>query len=382
MTRSAHGRDLAIDALRGLAIWSMVSLHFADGTWAAEPTHLFPYMDGMSAFVLLSGLVLGIVHQRWISRFSLRYSVDRLIRRIAVLYVCQAAIGLAAVLAAAAFTRREFRRVSLLPYPDDVGEKVRWALGLRYLPSGGNILLLYLILMVLALAVIPILMRGWWPLVIAGSIGLYVVSQTSTAGWMVVTSFPGGLEVQNWAAWQILFMIALVIGWHWDRLRVPERVDTALPVLVTVALAVGFTVRDVIRSRSVVRHSGWLIDKVDLGVVRVIVAFLVVTTLYGVFRAVLGWTRRDVLRPLVSTGARSLDSYVIQALALLAVPAVLVPRPWSASTAMTTAVVVFATCWLWAETRSRFRIDKLHRLPARVVQAGAAGIQRAGRTQR
>lgn len=77
-------------------------MHFADGTWAAEPTHLFPYMDGMSAFVLLSGLVLGIVHQRWISRFSLRYSVNRLIRRIAVLYVCQAAIGLAAVLAAAA----------------------------------------------------------------------------------------------------------------------------------------------------------------------------------------------------------------------------------------------------------------------------------------
>lgn len=369
MSRGPGGRDLAIDALRGLAIWSMVSLHFAEGTWAAEPTHLFPYMDGMSAFVLLSGLVLGIVHRRWTARFSLRYSMDRLVRRVVVLYLCQAMIGLAAVWAAHAFTRRQFRTVALLPYPTDVGEKIRWALGLRYLPSGGNILLLYLILMALALVVIPLMARGWWPVIVGCSVALYVASQAWTADWMVITSFPGGVEIQNWAAWQVLFMLALVVGWHWDRLRVPERVDAALPVLVAVTLAVGFTVRDVIRSPKVVKQSTLLIDKVDLGVVRVIVAFLVATTLYGVFRAVLRWTRRDVLRPLVSTGSRSLDSYVIQALALLAVPAVIVARPWAPTTAMVAAVAVFATCWLWAEARTRFRIDKLHRQPGRLVRA-------------
>ncbi|NLG47179.1 OpgC domain-containing protein, partial [Gordonia sp. (in: high G+C Gram-positive bacteria)] len=75
MRRRRHsGRDLAIDATRGVAIWSMISLHFAAGTIVAAPTHEYPYVDGMSAFVLLSGLVLGIVYQRWVARLGFAYA--------------------------------------------------------------------------------------------------------------------------------------------------------------------------------------------------------------------------------------------------------------------------------------------------------------------
>ncbi len=348
----------------------MVSLHFADGTRVAEPTHLFPYMDGMSAFVLLSGLVLGIVHRRWNERFSLRYSLDRLIRRIVVLYVCQLTISLCALAVASATGPREFRRLAGLPERSDLLTEFWWAVTMRYLPSGGNILLLYLILMILALAVIPAMVRGWWPVIAAGSLALYVASVWWTAPWMNLTSFPDGAQTQNWASWQVLFMLALVVGWNWAAWRLPERIDAALPVLIAVSLAVGYTVRDVIRSRDVLPHALTMVDKIDLGPVRVVVAFLVSATLYGLFRLVLRWTSRDVLRPLVSTGARSLDSYVLQAVALLAVPTLLVARPWSPSTAMIIAVVVFAACWAWAEFRARFGIDKLHRIPSRVARSG------------
>ena len=369
-------RDLAIDALRGLAIWSMVSLHFADGTWAAEPTHSFPYVDGMSAFVLLSGLVLGIVHRRWTERFSLRYSMTRLLRRIAVLYVCQAVVGLVAVWVATEMTGREFRSIAVLPYRPDTWTKIEWALTLRYLPSGGNILLMYLILMVVAVGAIALLVRGWWPVVATASIALYVVSQAWPASWMMIHSAPDWYGIQNWAAWQIVFMLALVAGWQWESWRIPDRIDLVLPVLIAVSLALAFTIEDVIRSHDVLPHASFLIDKVHLGPVRVVVSFLVVTTLYGVLTRVLRWSRRDVLRPLVSTGARSLDAYVIQATCLLVIPAVLIERPWSQTLSVCMALGVFAICWAWAEARTRFGIDKLHRLPVRAVRGASTRVRR------
>lgn len=364
----SRGRDLAIDAVRGLAIWSMVSLHFADGTWAARPTHSFPYVDGMSAFVLLSGLVLGIVHRRWTQRFSLRYSMTRLVRRIAVLYVCQAFIGLVAVWVATEMSGREFRAIAVLPHRPDTWSKIEWALTLRYLPSGGNILLMYLILMVIATGAIALLVRGLWPVVAAASVALYVSSQAWPSSWMMIHSAPDWYGVQNWAAWQIVFMLALVVGWQWESWRIPDRIDVALPVLIAVSLALAFTIQDVIRSEGLLPHASFLIDKVYLGPVRVVASFLVVTTLYGVFVRVLRWARSDVLRPLVSTGARSLDAYVIQATCLLVIPAVLIERPWSQALAICVALAVYAVCWAWAEARTRFGIDKLHRLPARLVE--------------
>ena len=372
-------RDLAIDALRGLAIFSMVSLHFASGTHLAEPTHSFPYMDGMSAFVLLSGLVLGIVHRRWTDRFSVRFSLARLARRIAVLYVCQAFLGLIAVWAATTMTGREFRSIAVLPHRPDVGTKIEWALTLRYLPSGGNILLLYLILMVLAAGAIPLLVRGWWPVVAAASTTLYVVAVAWPASWMNIHSAPDWYRIQSWASWQALFVIALVIGWKWTDWRMAERIDAALPVLLGLTLAAAFTLRDAIRSPDVRPHAEMLVDKVTLGPVRLVVAFVVVAALYAVFARVLRWTRRDVLRPLVSTGARSLDSYVIQAACLLVIPALLVPRPWSPNLAMGLALVVFAACWAWAEARTRFGIDKLHRQPARLAGLVRSRANRAER---
>lgn len=75
MKRGGTGnRDLAIDATRGVAIWSMVTAHFATDAPLASPTHAFPYVDGMSAFVMLSGIVLGLVYQRWVNRYGLRFA--------------------------------------------------------------------------------------------------------------------------------------------------------------------------------------------------------------------------------------------------------------------------------------------------------------------
>ncbi|MGB6038527.1 MAG: OpgC domain-containing protein [Gordonia sp. (in: high G+C Gram-positive bacteria)] len=372
------GRDLAVDATRGVAIWSMISLHFSAGTIAARPTHLFPYVDGMSAFVLLSGLVLGIVYQRWIGRFGLGYAYRRIGKRLFVLYLCQLLISLAAVAASYLDDARTFRRLAILPPGPSLGTKLEWSFTLRYLPSGGNILLLYLILMGLAALILPIMARRLWPLVLGASLVLFAATMiwptgTHGTGPTTIQSFPGGPPIQNWAAWQVLFIPALVIGWKWDAWRVPERIDRFLAPLLMVTLIVGITVEDLMMMPSLRPHLVLLVDKVDLGPVRAVLAFLVVTCVYGVFRVVLRWLRRDLLRPLVATGARSLDSYVLQALCLLAVPTLIVDRPWKPSLAVAIAVAVFAACWVWAEIRTRLGVDKLHRAPMLL----AASVQHA-----
>ena len=110
-------------------------------------------------------------------------------------------------------------------------------------------------------------------------------------------------------------------------------------------------------------------DKVSFAPARALGAWVVVPAVYGVFRALLRVWHHDWLRPLVMTGARSLDSYVIQAIALIIVPIHVAHRPWDETTSVAVTLLVFGACWAWAELRRAAEIDKLHRLPAIAYRA-------------
>ncbi|MFZ2511919.1 MAG: OpgC domain-containing protein, partial [Gordonia sp. (in: high G+C Gram-positive bacteria)] len=344
-------------------IWSMVSLHFANGMLIALPTHAYPFVDGMSAFVLLSGMMLGIVHRRWMGAHDLDFSYRSLAKRVGVLYLAQLLMSLVAVTAGMFLTAREFRMLTTLPHGESLIQQLWWAFTMRFLPSGGSILVCYMVLMTLAFAVLPLLVRGRWPLVLAASLTGYVISQVVTAEWMVIYAHPGGGPVQNWLAWQVLFVPAMVLGWHWRQWRVAQRLDSILPALLGATLLVWLAIVIAVRTGAFA-DSAELIGKVHLGPVRALAAWLVVTAVYAVFRRLLQWSGHDWFRPLVMVGARSLDSYVIQALALVAIPMLFVFRPWGLGVSTVAAVAVFAGCWCWAEIRTGLRIHKLHDAPA------------------
>ncbi|MFW0790076.1 OpgC domain-containing protein [Gordonia sp. CPCC 205333] len=360
----ASGRDLGIDAVRGLAIWSMIGEHFALGTMLAAPTHAFPYVDGMSAFVLLSGLVLGLVYGGWIERFSLDYAYRRLARRVVVLYVCQLAISLVAV--AAAFAGH--RWLTLLPMPDSWAEGFIWAATMRYLPSGGNILLLYMLLLISAFALFPALMRNWWPLVLGASAMLYVYAQFDSPDWFYIMSSIDGAPVQNWAAWQFMFVPAVIVGWKWREWRVADRIAQFLPALVIASIALWLAFHFVIDAGPWSDMESEFADKVNFAPARAVGAWVLIPTIYGVFGILLSWWRRDWLRPLVMTGSRSLDSYVLQAIALIVVPIHVAHRPWDSTTVVIVTLLVFGACWGWAELRRGLGITKLHKVPGQLPQ--------------
>ncbi|MEP9413443.1 OpgC domain-containing protein [Gordonia sp. VNQ95] len=353
-------RDLAIDVTRGLAIWSMITAHFADGAKIAMPTHAFPYVDGMSVFVLVSGFILGLVHHGWIDAHGMRFAFGKLAARLAVLYVCQLTIALVAVAAGMA---GYFRLTWLLPV-DGWAEGIWASVTMAYLPSGGNILLMYMVLMASAFAVLPLLARGWWAAVVAASIGLYVLAQTNPPDWFYLTADMTAPRIQNWAAWQVLFVPALAIGWNWRRWHLATRIERHLPLLVLVAATVAAAMHFLVIDGPLAAFEPALGDKLDLGVARVVGAWVVVPVVYGVFRVFLAQWHRDWLRPLALSGSRSLDSYVIQSLGLVVVPIMILDRPWSTWSMTVIAVGVFGACWAWAEFRRACHVDKLHRLPA------------------
>jgi len=373
------GRDWAIDATRGLAIWSMVAAHFAGPkSMLGRPTHSYPYVDGMAAFVLLSGLVFGIVYGGWIVRRGGPFTYRRLGKRLVVLYLCQLVICLVAVAAGMA---GYYSLVRLRPV-GDAGTGIGLSLLLRYLPSGGDILLMYLVFLAVAGLLLPLLRRGFGWLILVTSIALYAYSQFHSPDWFFITSSPGrkwiaapdwsqwwtiafgGLEIQNWAAWQVMFFPALVLGWYWRRWRADEWLIARLPWLLLAAVAGWCFLYFGFKTGPWHHIEPSIADKVDFRVARVFASWLLVMTLYALF----GWLiphlqRRNLLRPLIMTGARSLDSYVLQALLLVVIPIFVVARPWSPMVTAAVTLGVFGLCWAWAEFRRTLGVDKLHRLP-------------------
>ncbi|NNG96776.1 succinyl transferase OpgC [Gordonia araii NBRC 100433] len=366
-----------------MAIWSMVAAHFAGAkSWLGRPTHSYPYVDGMAAFVLLSGLVLGIVYGGWIARRGWGFTYRRLGKRLVVLYLCQLLICLVAVAAGLA---GYYDLVKLRPV-NDAETGIGLSLLLRYLPSGGDILLMYLVFLAAAGLMLPLLKRGLGWLVLLGSVALYAYSQINSPAWFFITSSPGrrwigspdwsdwwtiafgGLDIQNWAAWQIMFFPALVLGWYWRRWKVDEWLVRRLPWLL-LAATVGWFVLYFSFKAGPWHHIEYKVaDKVDFRIARVFASWLAVAAIYGTFAWLLAHLRRrNWLRPLIMTGARSLDSYVLQAVLLVAIPIFLVARPWSWWMTGLITVGVFGLCWLWAEFRRALLVDKLHRLPVIVA---------------
>ena len=115
------------------------------------------------------------------------FTYRRLGKRLVVLYLCQLVICLVAVAAGMA---GYYSLVRLRPV-GDAGTGIGLSLLLRYLPSGGDILLMYLVFLAVAglFAAAAATRIGW--LILVTSIALYAYSQFHSPDWFFITSSPG-----------------------------------------------------------------------------------------------------------------------------------------------------------------------------------------------
>ena len=357
-------RDRAMDAARGCAIASMVTAHLASGTLIARALHPVPYFDGASVFILLSGLLLGLIgHMRAQRARTVRAAVVSAARRMRIIYFCQLVLCALAVAMSVVNTTP----VGLRPISDAGGplQSIWLAVSLQYAAPGGNVLRLYVLLMLFALLAYVALQAGRYVIVLAASALLYVVGIVfDGADWFYLPTFNEAGFGASWITWQALFVPALVLGWLWQEKDVPNALRRHWQWVIALAVVVMIVCNVASRFEFLLPLDEFLDGKVVLGPGRLISAYAITAAGYLALGWLLATVVGKVLAPIELIGQRSLDSYVLQAIAVLLIPLVLGPRSdWPGAIAMVIAIAVLVGCWAWAWVRKRFGIEKLHRGP-------------------
>lgn len=209
---SGGGRDAALDILRGWFIVMMVMAHVGGLTRASAVAHLPLYLSAGYGFVLLSGVVLGLAGRKRLDAGEGRAAYTRMWKRAGSLWALHCALTLAVLLVHEYTGRLPDER-----YVADLGGWPHVALmipTLRLQPLDYmNILPLYVLFLLAAPLVLAAARRGWSVAVGTASVVLYSVAQFQPEILRVSSPRSGALQFAP-AAWQLLFVVGLLFGYH------------------------------------------------------------------------------------------------------------------------------------------------------------------------
>ncbi len=197
-----QGRDLRIDACRGIALWLIFLDHVPNniGTWLTLRNYGFS--DAAEVFMFISGATCALAYGRawrcegWtgvISR-TLRRSWDIYVAFLLLTLACVILVHLAGRLADESNTR------ILLEHP---GATLARAAILQYRPVNTDVLAVFVLLYLLSAPLLWLLLRA--PNATLGvSLALYAL--VHAFGW-TVPAWPNGHWAFNPLAWQLLFVL-------------------------------------------------------------------------------------------------------------------------------------------------------------------------------
>lgn len=245
------GRDTRLDLLRGLAIVFVVVNHIDQRSlWHLLTVERVGLVTGAEVFVLLSGVVLGMVHARRTARAGWRASASALLRRSRTLYLTSVVVVLAVLLLqfvpgvddAALATYQDGRTGRVYDLYDGAGEPSGLLRGVALLvfgPGEFNIMGLYVVLLALAPLALYLLVRGWWPVLVVAALAGYVLAHAGVDR-LLPSQFENSFSL---LAWQLLFFGGLVVGFHRERLATalagrPGRLLVSAAALLAVLFAV------------------------------------------------------------------------------------------------------------------------------------------------
>jgi len=235
LVRSGHGRDLRVDFFRGLALWWIFVDHIPGNVMATLSLHEVALNDAAEVFVLLAGFGAAKAYGGAMDRHGWLYGAADALKRAWVLYFAH--IFLFVVYAAQ--VSNSVARLDRVTYLDesrlDVLAHAPYralleALTLRYQPNLLNILPLYVALLVMFAAVLPLLHRPKLLLLLSGA--FYLAARR----W--------ALNIPAWHAsgwyfdpfmWQFLFVIGAVLAYAPPPLPRPVRLFDGLAAFMLIA---------------------------------------------------------------------------------------------------------------------------------------------------
>ena len=212
------GRDPRLDLLRGFCVFAMIVDHIGGPSWLYVLTggNTGP-VTAAEGFVFLSGLVFGIVSRRRVLREGALTAIRSALARAWTLYAVTVVLTLSFIGLTVGTRLAIWVDRSLLgeigSWPDLIASVVL----LRFTWHGTDILALYALLLVAAPLGLLLLSgsHGWR--LLAGSWSLWLLFQVAperaVIPWPIehAVTFP-------FAAWQVLFVNALVLGYHREEL--------------------------------------------------------------------------------------------------------------------------------------------------------------------
>ena len=293
-------RDLRLDLMRGFAAFAMIADHIG-----GERSWLYPitggndfFVSAAEAFVLISGAVMGIVYLHVLQKDGLPATLMKTLHRAKDLYIVAVLLTLAFAGVSAALD---------LPWRPVVGEGgvPRFVLDVLTLHRTfylSDVLLLYTFLLVASGLVILLLSQGRAWQVLAASWTIWALWQISPESAQIPWTIEENV-LFNIAAWQVLFVTGIVIGWHQRAIEASVRSlpqALVLGVLAIATLAVGamyvlqVTQMDALQSNGFLRSIVYEKPDVPAGrlavcVVLGIVAFGLTTLFWQPIRRATAW---------------------------------------------------------------------------------------------
>jgi len=324
---SPLGRDPRFDLLRGYCVFAMIVDHVGGTSWLYALTggNRGP-VTAAEGFVFLSGLVLGLVSRKRIDRDGIRAAIGSSLGRAWTLY------GLTVALTLIFVGLTMWTDLAIWVDRSLLGEVVSWpalvtsVVLMRFTWHGTDILALYALLLAASPLALYLLSEGHHWRLVGGSWALWLMFQVApdhaVIPWPIehATTFP-------FAAWQALFVTALVVGYRrdeitaWITLPAEQRHRSELTrrvalggaacglMLFGVALSVGQA--HAMGSTATALASLDLYDKASLGIGRIatfasmaVVIFASLTFFWQPIQRTLGWL-------LIPLGQASLYAYAV-----------------------------------------------------------------------
>jgi hypothetical protein len=234
LIRSNRRRDLRVDFFRGLALWWIYTDHIPGDILGDYSLRNFAMCDATEVFVLLAGFGAGIAYGSELDRQGYLYAAADTLRRAWTLYVAHiflfvvytAQVAYSATALDRTFYLEETRLDVLADAPY---RALLEALLLRFQPNLLNILPLYVALLLIFAAVLPLLRKP--ALLFAASLACYAVVRVTGVN---LPAWTGEGWFFNPLAWQVLFMIGAIMAYAppaMPRIRWPIDVAAVLVLL-------------------------------------------------------------------------------------------------------------------------------------------------------
>ncbi len=201
-------RDLRLDVLRGFAVVVMIVDHFGGASWLYLITggNSF-FVSGAEAFIFISGLVVGMVYGGIALKQGIWAAQLKALQRALTLYKLNFVLTILFAAVSIHFGFDWAKSIKIdnpLVFAFDVAT-LRQTMYLTDIP------LLYTLLMVLAAGGLWMLVKGHTKLLLLGSTLLWFAFQLDQVAvpWPII-----GNTTFNLAAWQLLFFVAMAVGYH------------------------------------------------------------------------------------------------------------------------------------------------------------------------